>query len=173
MLVTGAGEDTHPKLPVLALILLTVAGCVVVVLFANLAPGASIFSPALTTWIDTVAVAQNIITTSLIAFRLGQIETQSKRIRLADGVFLPILRVLVESAALYLFVEILLLSMYTVGYNVQFILLETVTPIVGITFEMITVRIILRTQRPSQASEHEGNTTVTDAAGLKSIMIQL
>ncbi|KAF8181194.1 hypothetical protein K438DRAFT_1976291 [Mycena galopus ATCC 62051] len=156
-------------LPFAMLLTSTVAGTMVTILFANLAPTASIFSPNLTAWIDvfySMAVAQNIITTSLIAFRLWTVERQSKRIRIGGGVFLPIMRILIESAALYLFVEILLLSMYSVGYNVQFILLETVTPIVGITFGMITVRIILRSQRPSQASEHLGDNHTTVAGML-------
>ncbi|KAF7326704.1 Vacuolar triacylglycerol lipase [Mycena sanguinolenta] len=151
-------------LPVAMLVTSTVAGSMVTVLFANLAPDASIFSHTLTAWIDvfySMAVAQNIITTSLIALRLWQVETQSKHLRIGGGVILPMLRILMESAALYLFVEILLLSMYTVGYNVQFIVLETVTPIVGITFGMITIRIILRSQRPLQDGEYDGHATVT------------
>ncbi|KAJ7730335.1 hypothetical protein B0H16DRAFT_1469687 [Mycena metata] len=39
------------------------------------------------------------------------------------------MRILIESAALYLLVEILLLARYAVNYNVQYIILETVTPI--------------------------------------------
>ena len=48
-----------------------------------------------------------------------------------DGVhFLPVLKIMVESAALYLFVETLLLALNSVHHNAQFIVLECVTPIV-------------------------------------------
>ncbi|KAJ6577799.1 hypothetical protein B0H19DRAFT_1337545 [Mycena capillaripes] len=154
---TGAGDwNRDPRfviLPVCLLLTSTVAGCMVTVLFATIDPNASIFDPRLLAWITvfySVAVAQNFITTSLMAFRLWQREKESSRARIGAGVFLPTIRILAESAALYLFVEILLLSLYAVDYNVQYILLETVTPVVAITFGMITVRVNLRSQHSSQ-----------------------
>ena len=82
---------------------------------------------------------------------------------------LPVVRILVESASLQMFVEIILLGLYAADINAQYILLETVTPIVvrtnpsssiihaamiysipmlgafqGITFTAITIRLTLR-----------------------------
>jgi hypothetical protein len=102
-------------------------------LYATVDPAATVFDPRLTNWITvfySIAVVQNIITTGLMALRLWQGEKQSARYRLGGGSFLPVLQILVESAALYLFVEILLLSLYAVNYNAQYVLLEMVTPIV-------------------------------------------
>lgn len=65
-----------------------------------------------------------------MAFRLWQTDRRSAEIRLGKGNLVPILHILVESAALYLFVEVLLLSLYAVNYNAQYILLEVVTPVV-------------------------------------------
>ncbi|KAJ7510715.1 hypothetical protein B0H11DRAFT_1955888 [Mycena galericulata] len=134
-------------LPFMLLVMSAVSGYMVCGLHATMGPTATVFDPRLTKWITTfysLAVAQNCLTTGLMACRLWQGERESARFRLGSGIFLPVLRVLVESAALYLFVEILLLCLYAVRSNAQYILLETVPPIVGITFSSITVRINLR-----------------------------
>ncbi|KAF7342642.1 hypothetical protein MSAN_02021000 [Mycena sanguinolenta] len=128
----------------------TVSGIAITVLFGSVNPNASIFDPRLAHWITifySVAVAQNIITTGLMALRLWTMEKQSARIRVGGSIFMPLLLILVESAALYLFVQVLLLVLYAVNYNAQFILLESITPVVGITFGMIALRLILRSQR--------------------------
>lgn len=140
-------------------------------LYSTVNPAATVFDPRLTRWITTfysIAVAQNILTTGLMALRLWQGEKESARYRLGGGIFLPVIRILVESAALYLFIELLLLSLYSVNYNAQYILLEIVTPVVvritprtlieadsiiqGITFSTITLRISLRAHRLSLKS---------------------
>ncbi|KAJ6571087.1 hypothetical protein B0H19DRAFT_1255089 [Mycena capillaripes] len=146
-------------LPFCLLLTSAISGSMVTVLFATIDPTASIFDPRLTNWITvftSVAVAQNIITTGLMGFRLWEIERKSTRIRIGGGVFLPILKILVESAALYLFVEIMLLALYQANYNAQYILLETITPVVGITFGMITIRIMLRSQQTSRSPTSDG-----------------
>ncbi|KAJ7034858.1 hypothetical protein C8F04DRAFT_1100320 [Mycena alexandri] len=139
------------------------------VLFPRQDPNASIFNPRLLKFITllyAIAVAQNIITTGLMSWRLWQGEHRLKGQRLS-GSLMPILRILIESAALYLLVEILLLATYAVNYNVQYIVLETVTPIAvssclvphtrflfrlilfiqGLTFSLISIRINLRSQK--------------------------
>ncbi|KAJ7477452.1 hypothetical protein FB451DRAFT_1454190, partial [Mycena latifolia] len=133
--------------PFCLLLTSAISGYMVCGLYTTVDPAATVFDPRLTNWITvfySIAVVQNIITTGLMALRLWQGEKQSTRYRLGGGSFLPILQILVESAALYLFVEILLLSLYAVNYNAQYVLLEMVTPIVGITFGLITIRITLR-----------------------------
>ncbi|KAJ6612909.1 hypothetical protein B0H10DRAFT_1806579, partial [Mycena sp. CBHHK59/15] len=116
------------------LIASTISGYMVCGLYSSIPRDATVFDPRLTNWITTfysIAVAQNISTTGLMAWRLWQGEKNSARYRMGSrGSLMPILRILVESAALYLFVEILLLSLYAVDYNAQYILLECVTPIV-------------------------------------------
>ncbi|KAJ7734988.1 hypothetical protein B0H16DRAFT_1892335 [Mycena metata] len=110
------------------------------------------FDTSLRIWITlffSVAVAQNIITTTLMAVRLWLTEQKSMRFRMGSGAFLPVIRILVESAALYLFLEILLLVFSALNYNVQYILQDAMTPVIGITFGLIMVRIILRAQNQS------------------------
>ncbi|KAJ7713622.1 hypothetical protein B0H16DRAFT_541962 [Mycena metata] len=119
------------------------------VLYLRQDPNATIFDPHLLHFITlffSIAAAQNIITTGLMGWRLWQGEHRAKGQRLG-GSLMPILRILVESAAFYLLVEILCLATYAVNYNVQYIVLETVTPIAGLTFSLITIRINLRSQK--------------------------
>ncbi|KAJ7477160.1 hypothetical protein B0H11DRAFT_2234637 [Mycena galericulata] len=82
----------------------------------------------------------------------GNQSKSQARYRTNKSNLMPVLRILVESAALYLFIEIILLSLYSVNYNAQYILLEIVTPTVGITFGMITIRITMRSHM--KASRH-------------------
>ncbi|KAJ6450100.1 hypothetical protein C8R45DRAFT_121674 [Mycena sanguinolenta] len=134
-----------------------VSGCMIIVLFTDVGSNASIFDPRLTIWITvfySMAVAQNLITTGLMSLRLWQRERESSRFRLGGGVFVPVLRILVGSAALYLFVEIPLLSLYAMEHNSQYILLEAMTPTIGITFGMVTIRTILRPQDSPDLCEH-------------------
>lgn len=134
MLIASTSEFFLPHLNILQLYFVLVSGYMVCGLYSTIPPNATVFDPRLTNWITTfysIAVAQNISTTFLMAWRLWLGEKNSARYRMSTRASLmPILRILVESAALYLFVEIMLLSLYAVDYNAQYILLECVTPIV-------------------------------------------
>ncbi|KAF7342523.1 hypothetical protein MVEN_01842500 [Mycena venus] len=149
------------------------------VLYAREDPHATIFDPTLCKFFSlffSIAVIQNIFTTGLMAWRLWQGEHRIAGHRLGGSTLMPILRILVESAALYLFVEILLLATYAVGSSVQHIIIETVTPIAvssratldivlnlpfpqGLTFGLITIRINLRSQKriANMTTEIEGS----------------
>ncbi|KAJ7309401.1 hypothetical protein DFH08DRAFT_484995 [Mycena albidolilacea] len=154
-------------LPGLLLIGSTVSGYMVCGLYPTIDPNASIFNPVLLDWITafySIAVTQNIITTGLMALRLWQVEKQSARYRLGGGNFIPVIKILVESAALYLLIEILLLALYTVDHNAQYILLECVTPTAGFTFCVIAIRINLRAQK-APSGQSGGNSAATQTIG--------
>ena len=94
----------------------------------------SIFNPVLFRWITifyAVSFVQSGITTGLMAYRIWDAERRSASLR-ADSArsLMPILRILVESAALQFIVEAILLALYAADYNAQYLLLEPVTPIV-------------------------------------------
>ncbi|KAJ6486464.1 hypothetical protein C8R47DRAFT_524041 [Mycena vitilis] len=132
-----------------------VSGYMTCAIFARIQPGSTVFDEALDAWIKaffSIAVAQNIITTCLMAYRIAALDRQSSSYRIGRGHLIPMLRILVESAALYLTAEIILLLLYVSHNNAQFILLEVITPIVGITFNAITIRITLRSQSSSTQS---------------------
>lgn len=84
-------------------------------------------------WTQTfysVAIVQSALITGLMAFRVWQVERRSAKYRTSEGKLMPIIRLLMESAALLLVVEVILLGMYTANYNAQYILLELVAAIV-------------------------------------------
>ncbi|KAJ7699107.1 hypothetical protein B0H16DRAFT_1484291 [Mycena metata] len=110
-----------------------------------------LFLPGITFY--SVAVTQNILTTGLMALRLWLTDRASAQFRLGQGVFVHVILILIESAALYLFVQIFMLALYAANYNAQFIILETFTPLVGITFGLvlITVCVIVRSQELSSS----------------------
>lgn len=66
-----------------------------------------------------------------MAYRIWNADRRSARYyRTNQGNLFPVLRILVESAALQLFVEFILLVVYVLNLNAQTILLELVTPLI-------------------------------------------
>ncbi|KAJ7129174.1 hypothetical protein C8R44DRAFT_699820 [Mycena epipterygia] len=139
------------------------SGYMTCAIFAEIQPGTTVFDGSLDAWVKTfysLAVAQNIITTSLMAWRIASTDRRASSYRVGQGNLEPILRILVESAALYLRVELILLVLYTCNNNAQFIALEAITPIIGITFNAIMIRITLRSQSSPSPSTPESQMTI-------------
>lgn len=116
----------------------TVSGYTVCGLYPSQKPDDTVFDPRLTHWISTfyaVAVVQSAITTGLMAYKIWITDRRSAsyRANISRGSLLPVLRILVESASLQLFVEAILLGLYSADINAQYILLEIVTPLVVCT----------------------------------------
>ncbi|THH33834.1 hypothetical protein EUX98_g356 [Antrodiella citrinella] len=159
-------------LPLMLFIVSIISGYTVCGLYTSQVAGSTVFAPRLTHWISTfyaVAVVQSAMTTGLMAFRIWKTDQRSSSFRANESNLMPVLRILVESAALQLIVETLLLSLYASDYNPQYILLEIVTPLVGITFTAITIRLTLRMSGaldPSKASlglTHSSNLNTSHA----------
>ncbi|KAF8073468.1 hypothetical protein FPV67DRAFT_1477990 [Lyophyllum atratum] len=145
-------------LPCALLVVNFVAGYTVCATYASVDPTETVFSPRLDIWIRTfysIAVVLNIITTGLMSYRIWVTHKRSAAYATGQGRLLPVLRILVESAALQLGVEIVLLALYCASINAQYILLESVASIVGITFNAITIRIKLHAI--SEGSSHQGS----------------
>ncbi|KAJ7167683.1 hypothetical protein C8R46DRAFT_1218609 [Mycena filopes] len=153
-----------------------VSGYMTCAIFARIPAGSTVFDSSLDAWVKTfyaLAVAQNIITTSLMAWRIAATERQSSAYRLGQGNLMPILRILVESAALYLVAEMILLILYASNNNAQFIALESITPIVGITFNAITIRITMRSQTSSSAPTTESHHQTIGSLPLRPIAVNI
>ncbi|KAJ7886734.1 hypothetical protein B0H13DRAFT_2342739 [Mycena leptocephala] len=149
LLVLWSRKFPVVRIPFLMVFGSAVSGYMTCVIFSKIQPGTTVFDGSLDAWVKTfysLAVAQNIITTTLMAWRIAATDKQSSFYRVGQGNLIPILRILVESAALYLAAEIILLILYACNSNAQFIALEAITPIIGITFNAITIRITLRSQ---------------------------
>ncbi|KZO98556.1 hypothetical protein CALVIDRAFT_562011 [Calocera viscosa TUFC12733] len=90
----------------------------------------------ITVWY-TLALTQNLITTSLIAFRLLHHERKVVAYRTGNFSLSPVIYIIVESAAFYVAAQLVLLVTFLCSNNAQYILLELMTPIVGIVFCLI------------------------------------
>jgi len=147
-------------LPIALLITNFVAGYIVCATYSSIDPTATVFNPRLDHWIKTfysIAVILNILTTSLMSYRIYKTHRKSSAYAVGKGSLLTVFRILVESAALQLVVEIVLLSLFAANINAQYILLESVTSVVGITFNVITLRIKLHAMsKPTNHSSSSG-----------------
>ncbi|XP_006455987.1 hypothetical protein AGABI2DRAFT_195264 [Agaricus bisporus var. bisporus H97] len=134
-------------LPLILLIFEFVVNIMLLVWFTHF--GMASFDTVMS-WMATIyplVFAQNIITTGLIAFKIW---TQH-RISTASGVIdtstrlslINILRIFIESAAIYTFQIMVLLILYPMKHNAQFIVQSAVIPSIGIVFVLIAVRVHL------------------------------
>ena len=102
-------------------------------LYRTIDATASIFDPVLLHWISAfyaTSFIQSFLTTFLMAYRIGMADRKTAKYRMSSGSLMPVLRILVESAALQLVIELIVLILYACNHNTQYILLETITPIV-------------------------------------------
>ncbi|KAL4262251.1 hypothetical protein AB1N83_008956 [Pleurotus pulmonarius] len=156
-------------LPLLLLIASIVSGYTVCALFAQIEPTKYVFESHLQSWIKafySIAVVQNIITTGLMALRIYRTSSKSAKYR-TESPLIPILRILVESAALQLVVEIVLLALYSSNNSAQRIPQLLIAPTVGITFNAISIRIKLRAiANSSNLSSQPGSPVVQTIGSL-------
>ncbi|KAJ7495288.1 hypothetical protein FB451DRAFT_1477943 [Mycena latifolia] len=67
---------------------------------------------------------------------------------------------LVESAALYLALQIVVLAAFVSRSNIQFLLMGSIPPVIGITFTLITMRTALRARARSEDSSADRPHTI-------------
>ena len=87
--------------------------------------------------IYALALVQNTWTTGLIAWRIWRQERASAVIGLhsttSQSSLIPIVRIVIESAALYVLELIILIILYALNHNAQFVLQEALVPTVGMS----------------------------------------
>ena len=120
--------------------------------------------------IYALALVQNTWTTGLIAWRIWRQDRASAVIGLSSATsrssLIPIVRIVIESAAIYVLELIVLIILYALNHNAQFVLQEAVVPTVGmlngirfrdfpllmmsiqgIVFTLMTVRLAMRSSK--------------------------
>ncbi|KAJ8496890.1 hypothetical protein ONZ45_g12283 [Pleurotus djamor] len=139
----------------------TVLGICVCALFANPQDpnqvGENPTADPLIQAVLSIAVVLNVITTGLMAYRIWKTSEKTAKYKLESKLLprVPILRIIVESAAVQLILEVFLLALFSAGVNEQYLVLEMVTPVVAITFNAITLRIRLRALSSHTGSEYQ------------------
>ncbi|KAJ7614762.1 hypothetical protein B0H17DRAFT_966054, partial [Mycena rosella] len=92
-----------------------------------------IFDPAIWDWIAVfyaVGLGQNTITTGSMAFRLWLVDRRSMAYNVGRSQFYSTMLLLVESAALYFAIQIVVLAAFLAKSNIQLVLLGSVPPII-------------------------------------------
>ncbi|KAJ8087771.1 hypothetical protein PM082_006608 [Marasmius tenuissimus] len=90
----------------------------------------------------TLLVILNLTTTSLIVFRIRSTVHSTSRYFVTSKLA-PLPRIFIESAMLQLVAEALALALYTAGSDGFLVVTEAIIPIIGITFNALTIRIKL------------------------------
>jgi len=128
--------------PSLLLVGSTVSGIGILYSFARVVPEAEIFVVELQNWIlsfFSMTLATNIICTGLVAYRIWYINRQS--ISFSEHSLRPIMLLVIESGAIYSATLTALLILYKTESWFQYVLLDAISPIVGLVFSMVIVRI--------------------------------
>ena len=87
--------------------------------------------------IYSIALAQNTITTGLIAYRIWRQDRASHEAGLrsagsnSTSSLIPIVRIVVESAVIYVLTAIVIIILYARNNNFQFVIQEAIVPIIG------------------------------------------
>ncbi|KAH9923660.1 uncharacterized protein B0H18DRAFT_1120305 [Fomitopsis serialis] len=120
----------------------TASGIGILYSFAKVVPQADIFVDELQNWITSffsLTLATNIICTSLIALRIWWINRSI--MTFMDHNYYPIIFLVLESGVVYSATLTALLILYKTGSWFQYVLLDAISPIVGLVFSMIIIRI--------------------------------
>ncbi|KAJ8488673.1 hypothetical protein ONZ45_g13866 [Pleurotus djamor] len=152
-------------LPCLLLIMSIIANAIALKEFTQ-APMGTIFGPSLKHWMNSIyalAFVQNVMTTGLIAYRIWRQERESNQVGIhtsgSRSSLMPIVRIVIESAMIYVVELLVLIILYALHHNGQFVVQESVVPTVGIVFTLLTIRIIMRAQvttNPTSEAQSHG-----------------
>ncbi|KAF7373092.1 hypothetical protein MSAN_00517000 [Mycena sanguinolenta] len=113
-----------------------------------LAGDGNLFISSLAPWALTffaMSLSLNVICTFLIAGRIIWTNSRVRTVRSGQNYVHTALMILIESAALYSLSLTVLLVLYDLGLNSQYILLDWTTSLIGIAFSLIIYRLAMST----------------------------
>ncbi|KAG7444135.1 uncharacterized protein BT62DRAFT_934310 [Guyanagaster necrorhizus] len=131
--------------PLLLLCGTAVGGFGATVAFSRAAPGAEVFLPNIVPWITSfisMTLSTNVVCTSLITYRILSIQRAVRGV-IQVNLGHSALMMVVESAAVYSASVLSLMITYTLGSNAQYTVLDLTSPLIGITFTVIILRVSL------------------------------
>ncbi|KZP27847.1 hypothetical protein FIBSPDRAFT_1039852 [Athelia psychrophila] len=129
-------------LPCLLLLSCAASGVGVIVSFSRVGPTTQVYEFA--GWVSSffsLTLATNTISTILIVFRIWSVDRAAGKFRQTKSSLKPVISAVVESGLIYSISLVCLLAAYLPGTWAHFIILDALTPIIGIVFSMIIVRI--------------------------------
>ncbi|KIP01643.1 hypothetical protein PHLGIDRAFT_131166 [Phlebiopsis gigantea 11061_1 CR5-6] len=108
------------------------------------AQAGDVFAVGTGRWITAnyaITLATNLTSTSLLAYRIWKVKQQSARFSSANNPLSSILRVVIESGAIYSVTITTALVAFVSKSNGVYVVLDMISPIISIVFNMITVRV--------------------------------
>ncbi|KAJ6496291.1 hypothetical protein C8R45DRAFT_985487 [Mycena sanguinolenta] len=132
-------------LPILLWIGAAISGYIVTHLLL-LAGEGNLFISSLAPWaltFFTMSLTVNVICTLLIAGRIMWTNSRVRTVRSGRNHVHTVVMVLVESAAMYSLSLSVLLALYDLGLNSQYILLDWTSSLIGIAFSLIIYRLAM------------------------------
>ncbi|KAI0673939.1 hypothetical protein C8Q78DRAFT_661406 [Trametes maxima] len=136
------GNPLVVAVPFILLLGSTACGVGILYSFAKVVPEAEIFVDELQHWIVSffsLTLATNIICTGLVALKIWRLNRAI--MSFASRSYRPIIFLVLESGAVYSAALMTLLILYKAGSWFQYVLLDAISPIVGLVFSMIIIRI--------------------------------
>ncbi|KAN0082390.1 hypothetical protein V8E55_008185 [Tylopilus felleus] len=122
-----------------------------------------VFGGRLSQWIAAywiTALVTNLVATLMLACRIWYIDQRTTRLRgNQESRLRPILRSIIDAGAIYTFTLIVALICFLCKSDVQYVLLDLVTPIIAITYYMVIIRIGLATRAQQTTHSSRKNTS--------------
>ncbi|KAG2138790.1 hypothetical protein BD769DRAFT_227941 [Suillus cothurnatus] len=116
--------------------------------YASKSTGGDIYSNKAGRWVAALyalTLLTNLITSGLLAYRIWAIERRVSAMRATmQGTLMPIVRIFVDAAIMYSTVLFVMLVCFLCSNNAQYVILDTIIPIIPIAFYMVFIRITLR-----------------------------
>lgn len=99
-----------------------------------------------------LTIVTNLLSSGLLAYRIWKIERNVSAVRSKKSAMMPIVRILIDAAALYTVVLFILLVCFICSNNGEFVIADMLVPTISITFYMILIRIALNRKRRNHSS---------------------
>ncbi|EJF58020.1 hypothetical protein DICSQDRAFT_26406, partial [Dichomitus squalens LYAD-421 SS1] len=113
-----------------------------------------VFAVQTSEWITSfyaLTLATNLSATTLLAFRIWTVTRRSAQYR-SSNFLAPVLRVIIESGAIYSMTITAVLISFVVKSNGVYVLLDMICPIISIVFNMLIIRVDLAHKSSSSTS---------------------
>lgn len=143
--------------PIVIHLAITGMGILLNVNMAHLPDGATIFDPTVRVWLVTglgLTLFETIIVTSLIVYKIWSVNSRVTRGKKL-GTLGSTVQIIVESGMLYVLTVFVYLVTYAAGSNAQYVMIDIVNPVIGITFSLLVVRVAIKPS-PNASSLDEG-----------------
>ncbi|KAH7874738.1 uncharacterized protein C8R40DRAFT_1046619, partial [Lentinula edodes] len=147
--------------PALLLLGSTASGIGILYSFAHI-EDAEVFALQLQDWIVSffsLTLSTNFICTALVAYRIWYINRAV--MNFTHHSWNPVMLLVIESGAIYSATLLSLLILYKAESWFQYVLLDAISPIVGLVFSMIIVRIGLGLMAPTGETRNSSSTFPT------------